>query len=342
MSSEDSAPPALAGNVGFSGADAGCPLDDALVPTCGRLWGTTVNPQWPDQGWQQAIDLAVATSGRAFDLMRTYHVGGDLFPTEAERKRTASAALVPFFSWKPAPQLSWADIADGRVDDLLVAQAEHLRDVVDGPFMLAVHHEPEDEVIEVVGSGMEAAQYARMYRHVIEVMRTVNGDDLVSVMAYQGGERWTSQTWFDALYPGDDVVDWIGFDPYVIPGNGYDGSFTSSLGALTGDDTGTVELDDPADPGPSRFYDWATSAHPEKPLMLAEWGIASDFGDTERARRFEEVRALLPQLPELKALVYWDAVGHPVVGTTRVDGPEATQAFRDLAGSAEVTGRSSG
>ena len=36
----------------------------------------------------------------------------------------------------------------------------------------------------------------------------------VMVMNYMGFDRWMRQSWFQSMWPGDDVVDWIGLDPY--------------------------------------------------------------------------------------------------------------------------------
>ena len=44
---------------------------------------------------------------------------------------------------------------------------------------------------------------------------------MVNVLAYMGNEKWMAQSWWKDLYPGDDVVDWIGLDSYVSVEKGY-------------------------------------------------------------------------------------------------------------------------
>ena len=76
-------------------------------------------------------------------------------------------------------------------------------------------------------------------------------------------EKWNDPSWWDDLYPGDDVVDWIGLDSYVNaqPGGYHYGDFTDLMDRTT---------DKAKFPG---FYDWATTRHPSKPIMVAEWGV---------------------------------------------------------------------
>ena len=63
------------------------------------------------------------------------------------------------------------------------------------------------------------------------------------------------------LYPGDDVVDWIAYDPYGFGGpDGLRRSCSTRPASRAG-------------PG---FYTWATRKAPGKPIMLAEWGFDLD------------------------------------------------------------------
>ena len=39
--------------------------------------------------------------------------------------------------------------------------------------------------------------------------------NVVYVLAYMNNEKWNNSSWWNDLYPGDDVVDWIGVDAYV-------------------------------------------------------------------------------------------------------------------------------
>jgi hypothetical protein len=147
---------------------------------------------------------------------------------------------------------------DARIDGL----AAHVRAAFGEPFFLAIHHEPEDDVDDRPDSGMAAADYAAMFAHTVRRLRTDGVTNAVTVMAYMGSEKWPGRSWWPRLYPGDDVTDWIALDSYLRARPGYHyGDFTDLLQRTA----------DPRQwPG---YYTWATTAHPDKPFMLAEWGV---------------------------------------------------------------------
>ena len=49
-----------------------------------------------------------------------------------------------------------------------------------------------------------------MFRYVINRLRADGVTNLVSVMVLMAYMPWIRQSWLDDLYPGDDVVDWVG------------------------------------------------------------------------------------------------------------------------------------
>lgn len=316
-------------NAAFT-APGRCPLSEQLVPSCGVLWGAAVNPDWGrGQGWEAAFRDFEALTGRPLDVVHRFHVGDELFPTADELARAARprGASLFFFNWKPAPELTFAEIAAGAVDDRIDRQAAHLQRHVDGPFFLGIHHEPEDRIDPAPGSGDTAADYRAMYRHVVQRLRDRGVGRMVTVMTYRGSPVWSAQPWFEGLYPGDDVVDWIGFDPYVFPHPGWDQAFPAALDRTAG-----------GAPGWPGFYTWATDTHPDKPLMLAEWGISQEFDDAVVLDHLDSVRRTLRTHTALKALVYWDVGAHDAVGRTRMTGDLRRRAFAELATSPEVTG----
>ncbi|MDQ6686096.1 MAG: endoglucanase [Actinomycetota bacterium] len=319
---------ALAGNAGLAGTST-CPLSAKLVPRCGVLWGAAVNPVFPAESWDSAFAAFAQASGRSLDVAHYYEAGTERFPNRAELARSRRAGGPPlfFFNWKPAPRLTWSQVAAGAVDAHIDAEARRLRQTMTKPFFLAIQHEPEDSVRPEAGSGMTTADYRAMFRHVVLRLRADGVTNAVTVMDYRGSPRW-SQEMVAALYPGDDVVDWIGFDPYLLPGAQWDQPFAGALDRRN--------FARPEWPG---FYTWATGAHPSKPLMLAEWGISQRFTDAEVVRRLKQAQLALSTHPALKALIYWDAANNPPVGATRMQRPAVRRAFADLARSSAVTGR---
>jgi hypothetical protein len=65
-------------------------------------------------------------------------------------------------------------------------------------------------------------------------------------------------------------------------------------------------LDRKGTTGPG-FYDWATTQHPGKPLMIAEWGVYHRVGlPVDKAPGYRSVRPELAKRPAIKAIVHFD------------------------------------
>ncbi|BAL88720.1 hypothetical protein AMIS_35000 [Actinoplanes missouriensis 431] len=273
-----------------------CVTGAKLVPSCGVLWGGaaggfTSNPRDAEhRSWEKL-------SGRTATIFHTYHKGDEAFPTKAEIAMTNDAAnpRVLLLNWKIAYGSSWAKVAAGEQDKRIDAFAARAK-AYGKKFFLVLHHEPENDVKAVNGSGMTAKDYAAMYRHTIERLRAKGASNVVNVLAFMGNEKWLAQSWWKDLYPGDDVVDWIGLDSYVSAEKGYYhyGDFGDLLDrAPTGGGTG--------------FYDWAATTHPGKPIMIAEWGAYHRIGRaTDKSFVYNSVLSELVKRPAIKAIVHFD------------------------------------
>ncbi|GAB3869891.1 glycoside hydrolase family 26 protein [Dactylosporangium cerinum] len=203
------------------------------------------------------------TTGRPADILHSYHRGDEVWPTADEIATVQQARKrILFANWKVAWNTTWADVAAGGQDARIDRAAARLK-AFPGKLFVALHHEPENDVR--AGGGMTARDYAAMYRHTVLRLRAAGVTNVVFVMVYMAYEPWCVQPWFGDLYPGDDVVDWIGMDPYLFarPGGYGHGDFAYLVDRTS----------DPAKwPG---FYTWATRTHGNKPLMIAEWGCTS-------------------------------------------------------------------
>lgn len=189
---------------------------------------------------------------------------------------------------------------------------------------LAVHHEPENEVIATPGSGFEARDYRAMYRHVVDVFRDAGATKVVWVMNYMGAQKWAEESWFDDLYPGDRYVDWLAFDPYKTTAlGGQDGGFNTVVNQHYGQTTWRGA------------YRWARTTHPSKPVMLAEWGVGERPGDAAyKAGIFDQVARKLHMWPNLRALVYFDSFDADVAGDVSITtSDQALAAFRSMVNS---------
>jgi hypothetical protein len=291
-----------------------CTVSAILVPSCGVWWGAAANPL-SGESWDEALPRFESTVGRTVDIAHYYNSSPKLFPTAdmIKRAREPGKNRILLLNWKPEMGRTWAQVAagDADVDAAIDNEADYLKSTFREKFYLAVHHEPEDEVNPQAGSGMTAQDYRAMYRHVVLRLRARGVTNAVTVMNYMGTPHWGSQPWFDSLYPGDDVVDWIAEDPYIFGDNAnWWNTFASSVDRK---DTYT----NPSWPG---FYTWSTTKHPAKPIMLGEWGVDEQtWNGMSKADVLRTVHDGLRLRPKIKAIVYWNQNEFHTVGMTRLD-----------------------
>jgi beta-mannanase len=277
---------------------APCTTGALLMPSCGVLWGAAAGG-FTTAPRDQALKDWETLTGRTATIFHAYHKGDEKFPTAAEIAMTRDAARprVLLLNWKVAYGSTWAKVAAGEKDARIDAWAAHVKaNYGTQKFFLALHHEPENDVQAAAGSQMTAKDFAAMYRHVIERLRAQRVTNVVNVLAYMGNEKWMAQAWWKDIYPGDDVVDWIGLDSYVSVEKGY--YHFGGFGDL---------LDRRPTGGGVGFYDWSVANHPGKPIMVAEWGMYHRVNyPTSKAAAYATVLPELAKRPQIKAIVYFD------------------------------------
>jgi len=274
-----------------------CVTGALLVPSCGVLWGAAAGG-FTDAPRDQALKGWEANTGRTATIFHAYHKGDEMFPTKTEiaMSRDAAHPRVLLLNWKVAYKTTWGKVAAGRQDARIDNWAAYVKANYREKFFLALHHEPENDVNTMAGSGMTAKDYAAMYRHVIKRLRAAGVTNAVNVVAYMGNEKWMAQSWWKDIYPGDDVVDWVGLDSYVSVEKDY-----YHFG-----DFGDV-LDREPSGGGLGLYDWSVKNHPTKPIMVAEWGMYHRVKYvTDKAAAFNTVVPELKRHPKVKAVVYFD------------------------------------
>ncbi|MFI5843405.1 glycosyl hydrolase [Catenuloplanes sp. NPDC051500] len=307
-----------------SSAGKDCRAGAKLVPTCNVLWGAAPGAFTEERGAPALAEYEEKT-GRTQTVYHAYHRGmNGLFPTEEEVAIAGDPARprVLFLNWKPW-DASWAEIASGAADDYLDRLAEHINASYDAQFFFTVHHEPEEEVRERAGSGYTARDYREMFRHVVDRLRGRGVDNLVTVVVHMAYVPYVSEPWFEDLYPGDDVVDWVAWDTYAYSEQGQYGH---------GDFAELMNRTSDASPSWPGFYNWAAERHPSKPLMVAEWGVwASAENPGHQADFYRSVARQITDFPRIKALVHFDT---PSDQRGRDSRPERTSdglaAYREL------------
>ena len=298
-----------------------CSVSRILVPSCGRWWGAAPRA-FMSTPVDQGIAQLEAQTGQPFDVVHAYHRNDELFPNAAER----AIALQPghnrllFLNWKPAMDMSWRAVANGAADARIDREANYLNTTWQHPFFLTIWHEPENDVNPTPGSGMTADDYAAMFRHVVQRLRADGVNNAITVMTYMNYLPWEEKPWFDNLYPGDDVVDWIATDSYIYSG---------ASGYGTGDFNKMMNRSSSSFPG---FYKWATTTHPGQPIMLGEWGVFNNAADPAgQADFYRSVQAELHNYPDLHALIDFDMPKPPnSKGPTTPQNPAAIAALAAL------------
>ncbi|GAA4234561.1 hypothetical protein GCM10023075_53400 [Streptosporangium album] len=305
--------------LGIRPSAPACEVTARLVPSCGAWWG--VAPEvFTGRRPGPALEQTEGRMGRPADIMHVYHRGSELFPTSEERAiaRDPARRRLLLVNWKPSFGHTWAEIAGGAIDRRIDRLADHIRGSFPERFFLTVHHEPENDVREEPGSGMTAEDYSAMFRHVVLRLRQRGVTNAVTVMTYMGAPNWAAEPWFERLYPGDDVVDWVAMDPYVDDRvHSFDGLVNKTREGFAGW------------PG---FYRWMQSHFPAKPIMIAEWGVFERRAEPGfKEAFFSSVRREMRLYPQIKALVYFDSPRAPR-GDTRFDTtPGGLRTFSDLA-----------
>jgi hypothetical protein len=305
-------------------AGTDCTVNAKLVPTCGIVWGaeagafSSTPSDTAVRAWEQA-------SGRTASIFHTYHRGDQLFPTTSEiaMAREAGKPRLLMLNWKVAYGSTWAAVARGDKDARIDRLAAHIKANYTEKFYMVLHHEPENDVNTSAGSGMTAKDFAAMFRYTVKRLKAQGVSNAVFVVAYMNYEKWNNQPWWWDLYPGDEAVDWIGLDSYVgaEPGSYHYGD----LHALVNRTTNKAVF-----PG---FYNWATQQHPNKPLMLAEWGVFDYAADpSQKAVLFAKLHSQLRQLPAIKGMVYFDTAKDQRGFDIRIDSsPQSLTEFRKIA-----------
>ncbi|GGN27515.1 hypothetical protein FHR83_005221 [Actinoplanes campanulatus] len=302
-----------------------CRTGARLVPTCGILWGVAPGAHTEAQGsW--ALNEFERKTGRHQAVFHGYHKGTrQLFPTEQEIRiaREPGRERILLLNWKPETT-TWARIARGdrRTDEFLDRLAEHLRENFRERFFFAIHHEAEDQVRERAGSGYTARDYAAMFRHVVNRLRAKGATNVVTVLVHMAYVPHTTKSWFQHMYPGDDVVDWIGFDTYSYSDPGYGhGDFDELLNRRSA-----------SKPGWPGFYNWVRGRHPDKPLMVAEWAVwFSERNPGHMAEFYREVGQQIGRFPGIKAMVHFETPANHKGQDSSVDStPAALREYRRL------------
>src|SRR5918999_1816632 len=274
------------------------PVSDKLVPREGAWWGS-----YPGQA-PGDVEAREAVYGRQVDILHRYHDWNDVWPTAEERAYAAEGRFL-FEGWESrvfgGATMCWADIAAGVHDAAIDAQAQRLT-AFGSRLFVGFMHEPEDNlgpcqpdaVNDTKADMGSAEEFRAAWRRIVERVRPV-APNAVWVLSFMGHDPAAS--W--ALYPGDDVVDWVAWDPY---------NWANCAGRSR--DTWR-SLQQAAQP----MYAHLDAVGNTKPRMLGEYGSHDDPAMGSKEGWLRELPGMLrTAMPKVRAVVYFDRVATPVPG----------------------------
>jgi hypothetical protein len=270
-------------------------------PASGAYLGAWVRPASLTQpGRLAAVTEWEATLGRRLDIVNTYRRFDEEFFTESDREFTARGSTL---------MLSWAGgdtrmITMGRHDALIRERAEQVK-AFGKPVLLRFRWEMDRPGLRA--SMWSPADYIAAWKHVRKLFAAVGATNASWVWCptVEGFESDAPD-----FYPGDDQTDWVCADVYA-------GVKFSTLENLV-----------------RPFLQWA-AAHPKKPIMIGEFGVAQAWGARQRARWLREAAAVFKANPQIRAVVYFESDPTDAKGANQhfqiSDDPVALEAFRELA-----------
>jgi hypothetical protein len=184
--------------------------------SCGALLGAAVGSNTDPATRERQL-------GGTLGIRRTYFRSDQVAGAVSVARDDLAHGRVPWMSFKLP--YSWAAMADGQGDAWARDLASRL-DALDGPVWVAFHHEPE-------GDG-DLEDWKAMQRHLSPLIRG-GADNVAFTVIYMGWHEFfgsTPEYRMDAIWPGDGVVDVVGFDIYNNYGVTDDGATVTKMTEL--------------------------------------------------------------------------------------------------------------
>jgi hypothetical protein len=289
---------------------------------CGVLLGITT-----EQPTMQAVRQAESAARRKFDVVYRFHDIDDVIPTADERKLVAQGRLLHvsvdarLFS---GPRVQWSAIAAGQYDPQLRRQAEGIA-ALRSPVFVTFEHEADQTDKQIQGTGPE---FVAAWRHVRDVYHAAGASNAVWVWVMMGTADSLPRA--AKLWPGNDAVDWIGWDVY------------NASGCRLGDVNSDRYISFAA--SAKIFYNWLTENRltlgidTTKPMMISETGSVLYEDAARTAAWYTAIPAALRTMPQIKSVSLFDHTGNSVCDYRFGRSPATRQAILRMAANSLFTG----
>lgn len=268
-----------------------CGAQGKYAPSCGALWGVYTLAGSDPVAALRALERKV---GRTFDVTQRFHDFSDhvhlgQFPDRYEQ--VVGSDRILFLSWQArvtttGQSLAWRDIADGLYDQAQVLPAAQRLKAWGRPVIVAFDPEFDNQDRGTM------SDYVAAYRHVHDVFASQGVTNVAWAWVSTGYLGADNGNRIRRGYPGDQYVDWVGYDPYNFYrcNSSEWKSFEETIAPM---------------------YEWLTTmGMDDKPFLLSEYGTQYDPDDSERSQQWHtSIPSVLRRYPNLKALIRFDAVG---------------------------------
>jgi hypothetical protein len=275
-------------------------VSDKLVPTCGAWLGAWSNDHGTASGLRLQTDEHEARIGRNVNVVRWYHGDTSTSLTSDEKYYINRENTYLLMNWKPAQP--WANGAGSNttVNSRIDAMADSIKSVAPKKVMLNVYHEPENDVstganncpstIYASSASMGSpADYVAMWKNTRARFDAKGVTNVVWTISYMSFSKYDCMV--KDLWPGNNLVDWVLYDPYPGASEDWDTGF-------------------------GRFYNWletnsdSTHAFSSKPYGIGEWGAWHSDQTRVRQLYIDGKTALAAgKYPKIKLYAIFDAIG---------------------------------
>ncbi len=270
-----------------------------LVPACGAWLGAWSNDHGTSSSLRAQTDEHEARIGRQVNFVHWYHGTSSTSLTSDEKYYINRTNTYLLMNWKPAQPWSAGGGNDANVNANIDKMADSIKSVAPKKIMLIIYHEPENDVssgapscpsnFSYAGSQGTPAAYRAMWQNTRARFDAKGVNNVVWAMNYMSYSKYDCMV--KDLWPGNNLVDWVLYDPYPAGSETWDTGF-------------------------GRFYNLlettsdATHSFSTKPYGIGEWGAW--HSDQTRARQmYIDGKAALAagKFPKIKLYSIFDAIG---------------------------------